>query len=413
MATFMSDTCDCSSPEVDLFKVDFKYYKSRKPPPKYDNCINFTFSTTNNHLVTPFKLLSPKDDLHLKLGLKTPAEWECFKHQQCPGLIFIRNPFLHGYQRYWVKQCLEEFTKKPNKTNLDGEYSSSDTFNNILGNKELCKKLRWVTLGYQYDWTNKLYYANEYVPFPPDLAELTKYLAKKLEFMNFTPEAGIVNFYHMDSTLGGHTDHSEYDMTAPLFSISFGQTAVFLIGGPTKTTKPVAMFVNSGDVIVMSGSARLAYHAVPRIIPARSELMVESFTLPGKGDFADINTTFNADGKDSCLPPKAKMAKTSAEQNSIRFKNTSSITNVKTEGTVFPSEKTKVRCEQPQEEITKSTQSLISCASKNITFNIHDEVRKLGTDISWQPFEDFLKTSRINMNVRQVLPEGKTFTNIL
>ena len=36
---------------------------------------------------------------------------------------------------------------------------------------------------------------------------------------SFVPEAGIINYYHMDSTLSGHTDHSELDLTAPLFSI--------------------------------------------------------------------------------------------------------------------------------------------------------------------------------------------------
>ncbi|XP_033101170.1 nucleic acid dioxygenase ALKBH1-like [Anneissia japonica] len=168
--------------------------------------------------VLPFKLDSDSDDFHLKLGLKTPAEWQCFKHKGCPGLIFIRNPFLPAYQRFWVKQCVQEFPKKPNKTNLD-QNTQPEGLHSIWGNEELIKRLRWVTLGYQYDWTNKLYYADDHVPFPADLAALAKYFASKLGFMNFEPEAGIVNFYHMDSTLGGHTDHSEYDMEAPLFSI--------------------------------------------------------------------------------------------------------------------------------------------------------------------------------------------------
>ena len=34
----------------------------------------------------------------------------------------------------------------------------------------------------------------------------------------FTPEAAIINYYHMDSTLSGHTDQSELDHTAPLVS---------------------------------------------------------------------------------------------------------------------------------------------------------------------------------------------------
>lgn len=35
----------------------------------------------------------------------------------------------------------------------------------------------------------------------------------------FEAEAAIVNYYRLDSTLSGHTDHSEKDLTKPLLSI--------------------------------------------------------------------------------------------------------------------------------------------------------------------------------------------------
>lgn len=35
-----------------------------------------------------------------------------------------------------------------------------------------------------------------------------------------------MNFYHMDSAIGGHTDHSEFDLSAPLLSFRF--TRIFL-----------------------------------------------------------------------------------------------------------------------------------------------------------------------------------------
>jgi len=87
-----------------------------------------------------------------------------------------------------------------------------------------------------------------------------------LGFKGFTPEAAIVNYYSLDSSLGGHTDHSEKNLAAPLFSISFGQTAIFLLGGTEKSIKPTAMFIRSGDVIIMSEKSRLCYHAVPKIV---------------------------------------------------------------------------------------------------------------------------------------------------
>ncbi len=81
-------------------------------------------------------------------------------------------------------------------------------------------------------------------------------------------EAAIVNYYHMNSTLCAHTDHSEYDaLTKPLLSFSFGNAAIFLIGGQTKTEcQPSPILLRSGDIILMTGSSRLYFHAIPRIL---------------------------------------------------------------------------------------------------------------------------------------------------
>lgn len=54
--------------------------------------------------------------------------------------------------------------------------------------------------------------------FPHDLSLLCNYFAEVLGFKDFKAEAAIVNYYHMDSTLSGHTDHSEHNLEAPLFS---------------------------------------------------------------------------------------------------------------------------------------------------------------------------------------------------
>ncbi len=83
-------------------------------------------------------------------------------------------------------------------------------------------------------------------------------IACLIGFDNFQPEAGIINYYHLNSTLSGHQDHSEENLDAPLISISFGNPGVFLIGGKTKDVKPTAIAIKSGDVLVMSGESRLS-----------------------------------------------------------------------------------------------------------------------------------------------------------
>lgn len=100
------------------------------------------------------------------------------------------------------------------------------------------------------------------------MVNLCSHIAQTLGFPSFRAEAGIINYYHMNSTLSAHQDFSEKNMTAPLVSVSLGSSALFLIGDTSKhTRRPRAILLKSGDVVVMSGPARLAYHAVAKILP--------------------------------------------------------------------------------------------------------------------------------------------------
>ena len=134
--------------------------------------------------------------------------------------------------------------------------------------KELLPKLRWATFGYHHNWETKLYSESSKSRMPTELSLLTSFLAQTLGFKDFKAEAAIINYYRMNSTLSGHTDHSEVNVEAPLFSISFGQTAIFLIGGLTQDDAANAMFLQNGDIVVMSGKSRLRYHGIPKILPA-------------------------------------------------------------------------------------------------------------------------------------------------
>ena len=64
----------------------------------------------------------------------------------------------------------------------------------------------------------------------------------------------------MQDTLGGHTDAMEGDLTQPIVSVSLGCKAVFLLGGPSRDDPPVAFFLRSGDVMMLSREARYRYH---------------------------------------------------------------------------------------------------------------------------------------------------------
>ena len=144
---------------------------------------------------------------------------------------------------------------------------------------KLLKKLRWATLGEQFDWTNRAYDpALPHAPFPPFLASLSQRLARPAldSALAFSPEAAIINFYHEGDTLGGHIDDMEEDWSKPIVSISLGCDAIFLLGGETREEVPSAVFLRSGDVVLMSGECRRCYHGVPRIFTERSPTCVYS-----------------------------------------------------------------------------------------------------------------------------------------
>lgn len=157
--------------------------------------------------------------------------WEVYKIKNRPGLLFIKNPFTKCGQRYWIARCLRDFPKAPHAVNLNEKYFSreeiDDWWTNLQATKNNTKErtalkngMRWATLGYHHDWDTKVYAEDRKHKFPCDLAKLSKYIAHVLGFPEeYSAEAAIVNFYPLGTTLAGHTDHSEKNLDAPLFSI--------------------------------------------------------------------------------------------------------------------------------------------------------------------------------------------------
>ncbi|CAB1431418.1 unnamed protein product [Pleuronectes platessa] len=281
----------------DAFRKIFKFYKRRNPPPDFSDVIDFSRGVPSDKVIpAKLDLVAVSETDAARVGLQPVRDWRAFSLQGYPGFIFISNPFLLGSQPFWVRQCLKTYPQKPNVCNLDMHMSSSDT-QDIWGKsihglscppsgkrepKTLLERLRWVTLGYHYNWDTKTYSANHYTPFPAELNQLSFQITAACGFPGFNAEAGILNYYRSDSSLGIHVDESELDHSRPLLSFSFGQSAIFLLGGTCRHDPPTAMYMHSGDVMVMSGQSRLLYHAVPRIIPApegHTALEMEGYSL--------------------------------------------------------------------------------------------------------------------------------------
>ena len=93
------------------------------------------------------------------------------------------------------------------------------------------------------------------------------------------PEACLVNLYAAGAKMGSHRDEDEQDTAAPVVSISLGDDATFHIGGLQRAGPKQRLILKSGDVVVLGGAARMAYHGVDRIHPGTSSLLPEGGRL--------------------------------------------------------------------------------------------------------------------------------------
>jgi alkylated DNA repair protein alkB family protein 1 len=131
---------------------------------------------------------------------------------------------------------------------------------------------------------------------------------------------------------------------------------VFLLGGLSVDEKPAAIFIHSGDIIIMSGVSRLCYHGIPRILSTDKTPwnVVDSRAECIQRDYCDDSVVCDIEDYGSARRSRK-------ETNSTFFSS------------YFSSE------------------IINSCAENYF----------------WEPFGNYLRTSRINMNVRQVLHPAK------
>lgn len=87
------------------------------------------------------------------------------------------------------------------------------------------------------------------------------------------PECCLINWYDPAARMGLHQDRDEADLTQPVVSVSLGDEALFRMGNATRGGKTESVWLKSGDVVVMDGEARRAYHGIDRIRPNSSTLL--------------------------------------------------------------------------------------------------------------------------------------------
>lgn len=90
------------------------------------------------------------------------------------------------------------------------------------------------------------------------------------------PECCLINFYGPGARMGLHRDEDEETFAAPVVSLSLGDSAVFRLGGATRRGPTSSLKLHSGDVMILSGAARLAYHGIDRVLGGSSRLLPQA-----------------------------------------------------------------------------------------------------------------------------------------
>jgi DNA oxidative demethylase len=136
-----------------------------------------------------------------------------------------------------------------------------------------CGSLGWVTdkaSGYRYQATHP----ETGDPWPA-IPDMLLQLWRDISGHAAPPEACLVNFYNETAKMGLHQDRDEQDFSAPVISVSLGDEARFKIGGTVRGGKTQSIILHSGDVLVMGGAARLAFHGIDRIYANTSTLLAK------------------------------------------------------------------------------------------------------------------------------------------
>src|SRR5215470_10962184 len=135
-----------------------------------------------------------------------------------------------------------------------------------------CGPLGWVTdeAGYRY----QPLHPETGKPWPP-MPEIVADSWKALAGYPHPPESCLINYYGPAAKMGLHQDRDEADFSAPVVSLSLGDTCLFRIGGLQRGNPSRTLPLASGDAVVLGGEARLAFHGVDRIVPGTSTLLPE------------------------------------------------------------------------------------------------------------------------------------------
>ncbi len=132
-------------------------------------------------------------------------------------------------------------------------------------------RLGWVASRRGYAYADRHPEGMAWPPIPDGILSVWRELSGWPD----DPDCCLVNFYSEKARMGLHQDRDEGEFVAPVLSISLGDAAVFRVGGTERKSPTRSIPLESGDVAVLGGAARLVHHGVDRIRFGSSRLLPE------------------------------------------------------------------------------------------------------------------------------------------
>ena len=185
-------------------------------------------------------------------------------HEVAPGAFHLRQFLSIDVQRALADRCLAL---------IDGDvpaYVPVVRGGGKMHVRMLCLGRHWNGKTYSYESTRSDFDGLPAPPLPHELRVLARDAAAAVG-MSIDADLCILNQYDADGRMGLHQDKDESERSIaaglPVVSVSLGDTARFLFGGVRRRDPVEALLLESGDVFVFGGPARLRYHGVSRIVP--------------------------------------------------------------------------------------------------------------------------------------------------
>ena len=180
-----------------------------------------------------------------------------------PGVVWLKGWLRLEEQRAVVDRCRELMDGPA------GPYVPTVRGGGKMHVRMMCFGRHWNPRTYTYGATRADHDGQPVPPVPGEWAALASRAASAAGFA-VVPDIALINVYGSDGRMGLHQDKDESAESiragAPVVSISLGDTARFLFGGLRRKDPVESLMLESGDVVVFGGAARLRYHGVSRIV---------------------------------------------------------------------------------------------------------------------------------------------------